>query len=770
MIRWFSLCAFVCLLAAPAFAEHRGSFAYKDGDPHLMLMMEPGVRLPEPAAIVTIDISYPGPADVLDAQGNLLTTGAGVWFVPSGGGSGSSTAAIVTHAQGPSTEGDALTTLASGTTTCSNYTVCFPMPDAILSHNGVVFSYRYHATSQEAGTATDDQSNTYTCISEVHDSGNNFWMGACYSLNLTNSPRMIKLTLNSGCGASGCTDVQIIGAGQCYNCTAFDTSSTNLNSATTTLSAGALTTAQTFDVVYQSVSITGTKNTSSTNNVMPTITFGSGWNGVAADPRDGASDQWQNVSSAGSVTPTETSGSSVTALSVAVAFKTGSQGTLPSGEYVVCRGSYNSEEGSALSPAVQMPCGTTGNLIHAGLNGGLVSGTATVTSVTDSTNTWANCQGTTGGDNGFATSWYAANATLSNTEKGTFNITWTGTGDVSVWWDVVSGASSLAACGSGELDNFTTAATGSTVNYSTTFQPQASASLNFLQGGVATNTNIGATSPCTNFDAVISGGENQSGPWQEDQNNPRAHCASTGNAKQTWTASLTSSTLTVEAYTGIIDSYPTPTAVWAPQQVNCQSTANSLTCAITQKSSSDSLVAIVGSFNSTARTLTSLCNNGATCGAGHAMTCDSGSHATNGSGGAAYICHWFSTGLSGAQTFTATWSGTVSNDEVSIYEVANISAVATVSAGSNPAVTNSSASQACPSVTPNVTPTFIASGIVTSNAINTSPASGSLFTDKSGIWSNTTDAWQAEVTTATTAQTPAYTGSGTTGCNVEAFK
>jgi len=715
-------------------------------------------------------------------QGTLTTTGVGVWFVPSGGG-GVSTTAVVTHAQGPSTEAGNVTTQVSGTTTAANYSIWFPLPDAVLSGNGVVVAYRYHSTPQEAATVTDDQSNTYTCISEAHDSTNNFWMGGCYSLNLTNGPRVIKVTLNSGCGATGCTDGQVE-AGQLYNVTSFDTSSTNLNSATTTLSAGSLTTAQPYDLVYQAVSITGTKNTGSTNNAMPTITFGSGWNGVAADPRDGISAQWEAAASAGSVTPSETAGSSVTALSVALAFKSGNQGTLPSGMYIACRGSYNSEESSALtSIAMQMPC-MAGNMLHTGAQGGESGGSSNVviTSVTDGSNTWGECTptGTSWSTVPWGDDWYASNATLSNTEAPTFNLNWHGnTGDVSLWWEAVAGASAIPGCSGHAVLNASSGPTltGTSGTFTSTYQPQASSALNFGFAGVQFNTLVAISSPCAaGFDAVINGGESVSGPWQQDQNNLRSHCATSGsNAAQNWTGTFTASTPTVGGYGGWITSYPAPGATWFPQAVQCNAaSATDCQVSITVKGNNDALLMAALNYNSTARTFTKACLDGnTTCSTGTALTNGTNCTAAGSASLPATTCFYLFNVSSGSHTVTLVLSGSASNIDFVVYEGAGISAFDLANNTHTGSVSGGSASG--PSITTTGNPGLAIAIMGVSGTATACPASGNAYNAQpsglSGLFADGAGGYLALVSTSAAAHSPACSdASGTFNSTNAAFK
>lgn len=696
---------------------------------------------------------------------------------------------FVSSVQGASTEWgesatatDSVTTYASGTETCGNYTYCIQLPDPVLSGNSVAVGYSYYQTTAEKPTITDDQSNSYTCITESLNSTYDRYMGACYAFDLTNGPRDIKIVFPDGVGYGQAEAVEWKGG------SSLRTSASGTGSSTETLSTSALSSAATDDFIVQFVQIANPSNTYNSNNSMGTIGFGSGWNGFAADWRDGISGQIYIPSSSGSVTPSETDSIDVSYTSVALDFETSNQGTAPTGMYISCEWMSNSEEPATpatLTP--QLPC-PTGNTLHISLNGGQGTGSkqVSISSITDSNASWINGGPTVNGDNSggcanydmvaYACEWYAMDWTPTNAEAPTINIDWngnSGTGnDASIWADAIAGASSISAVPYGAIaySDPDISGTGSSYTLTSSYYPQMSSGLSFVSMGQEENTGTGQSGSSTLFDLQTNGGENLSGPWINDENNWRGHVYNTATGDQTYIESETSSTTALAGVQSILSSVASSTAQWPiSPSVSCQGTANGLTCSITPKGTATSLIALIGSYVADGgQTVTSLCNNGTTCGSGHAFTCNAASNnGTNGNVGG--ICYWFDDGLSGSQTFTLEWSKAVSNSEIAIYEVANISAIASVSSGSNPAETNSG-SVSCPSVTPSVSPTFIASAVVTSDTITASPASGSSFLAGSGIWSDTTDAWSSEENSVETAQTPTYTGTGTTGCSVEAFK
>lgn len=128
-----------------------------------------------------------------EAQLTLLGVGAAP-------GSGvTATPGFVNEYSSNSTQTNALGTVSSGI--CSSNSYCAAYAEPALSGNlGIVtFTYDNGSTSTATtATATDDKSDSYTCVSGSVDSGSGIWNGACYSPNLTAGAHVVTVTLASG--------------------------------------------------------------------------------------------------------------------------------------------------------------------------------------------------------------------------------------------------------------------------------------------------------------------------------------------------------------------------------------------------------------------------------------------------------------------------------------------------------------------------------------------------------------------------------------------
>ena len=688
------------------------------------------------------------------------------------------TPGFVSHTQAPSTETQTVTTRVSGTTTCADHAYCFQMPQGSLAGNSLIIGLTYGAASSVAVTVTDDKSNTWTHVScEASDTTNSphRWADIYYTLAPTTGTQAFKATF-----ASDVTQVEA-DVLQAKNLGSYDTChSGGSTSSQTTWSAGAQTTTQDKDLVF----MVGAATTNLTNT--GSFTAGSGYTLATADQRDGYVSQWKVVSPAGSETPSATISAGSAYVAVAASFKSTTAGTDPTGMYVACSGSYNTAStvtnGTAI--ATQMPC-PVGNLIAMSVPGGTSTGTQAnsihISSVTDAANSWSECgtfhENTSGAGHAIVDVWYAPNATLAGTEAPTFNFTSGGgaTGDVSLWWYVLAGASTVGQCTSAQsVDDG--GGTGATHTLAfTSYQPQASAGFSIAQMSQATNTSISVTAPTgASFDASTQGGENLSGPWPADENNFRGSYLFSSNAAQTWTATQTSASQDVGGSAVMAASFPSATAIAVVQGplTNTGTTGTTLTQAITVQKSGDTLIVLPTIYHSsgTQRTVSKVCLDGGTCGAGKSFSQATSAAATGTtSQGASDIWYLIGNTNTGAQTITVTYSGAGTSTEVSAYEVANIASFDIAGHINNGSVASSTCSGQTISTGGN--PGFLAAVVTVSDQVNLNPMTGNEFTGPGFIFSGSGDAVSSMVSAATGNHQPKWgDNSGTCNSSVAAFK
>lgn len=434
---------------------------------------------------------------------------------------GGATPTLVNFSGMPNSETNALG--AQPTTTCGSSaakTACGTLIDASLAGNTIIWIYLYKpatgntadvptiATYLQNGSATGD---TYThCGTDANQSTNDYYLGCYYKVNATTGTKSAILTF-----ANANTHVAV-GAGQAYNLTAADVYTTNTGAAATTFTAGSATSTANSDFWVHVAC-----GTSTVTNV-GAYTLGSQagitWVGDTFDRRDACGVQHGVQTTAGALNPQFT-GASNNFLSLAIAFKSGSQGTAPSGMYVDNFYHVSSASGSSnLSYQFVMH----GNLGVVALSGG----SQNITAVSDSTNgSWTPCLSTPLDWNNTATSeevtsglYYIANAT-----PGVVAVTLTvsGTGDIGPanFYDVV-GAATTQQCGAATVitDQASTASTYTPVSG---YVPSASSGIAFAATSQFFNTALG--SGIGGQDCFTIGGQSVNGPSLPDQNNGCTH-------------------------------------------------------------------------------------------------------------------------------------------------------------------------------------------------------------------------------------------------------
>lgn len=500
----------------------------------------------------------------------LLALWGGMQYVPVAYNPGATTVTpgLVNFRGMPSSEGVLGAKVNNG---CATDAYCTSLVDPSLAGNTVVVFYLYEAASGNTaitptvattlanGTATGD---TYThCGTDGNSvvSSNGFYVGCFYKVNATTGTKFVTLTW------SAAARLAAAGAMQVYNVTGADVYSSNSGTATTTFTAGSATSTVGNDLWIQLAC--GTTTLNSVGQWAVGSQAGITWTPDLTDRRDACMIQRGVQTSAGALNAQLTTATSNTFASLAIAFKSGSQGTAPTGMYIQHLYTVNTEATPPNAYPLQVPVG--GNLIA-----GVAIGGNYVLSVNDSINgQWTQCGaniGYTGDSN--AQGFYEPNISAGLLNVTFYQISTTIDTGPLAFYDI-AGASTTQQCNYQEpISNIS--ATGASFTATSSYTPSVSSGISIFGYGQGFNTTTNITAPTSSlFDANYVGGQSISGPSYPDQNNGLAHLAVSSNtaASVTWTQS--DSALAVQQGTNMFMSFGAPSYTQGPAEV--QHAANS---------------------------------------------------------------------------------------------------------------------------------------------------------------------------------------------------
>lgn len=661
----------------------------------------------------------------------------------------------------------------TGTGVCPTDTYCVFLPQGSLSGNLITLFMEYSSTPSTTLTVTTDQSQTMTAgpVTSVES----LKVGAAFYLcGATANTRRIQIA------ATSAITIDHVFVGQYNNVASsscLDTSSNNVAATSTTLTAGSLTPVATGELIVNNGCSAGTPlRTSFTVGSQTNIT----WKKRGSDIQDGCMEQWGVYSSTSALNPTFTTAPTSTFLATAMAFKSASAGTAPSGMYI----SYQSDADQLTgNTAYKVEFPTTGNLLAMISQGDISTNEVPIlNSITDATNTWknsgsdyfANLNGGTVQPFNQEASWYAPNAAANG--NGALTLVQPAAGSTTtmfMFWDITGAATTnpliSRAVYSGDQAN------GTAVNMVTNFFPGSASGIVLGSLGQFQNTSVSLSAPSGSlFGSSTYGGQDLNGPSQPDENNLWASLANTSASAQTWTDVMASASANVGGWSAEADSFLASGGTLSGPSFSSLSTNQgtaSATLAVTIPStvSGISLVAVVGSFNGTARTVSKICLDGTTCAAGNSFTQATSAACTNGAGNAGDVWYLLSPNT-GKTTATVTYSASASNTEAGVYEVNNITTFDLANhKNSATGVANINAGQA---ITSTGAPGFLVSLTGTSGGTDVNPNTGNEFGYGGAIFSNTTDAFQSLIAAAGSHHFDTFDGSATaTFCNsIAAFK
>lgn len=577
-----------------------------------------------------------------------------------------------------STGTSALGTNPTGQTFCANFSYCLPYAEPTLSGNIGIVSGHYANTTSVTVTATDDKSNSYTCVNgSAKDTGTNEWPFICYSPNLTvgthsvtvgfSSTAVTQVIANATTFAHIATSSPLDGSiGSCAGA-----SSTTANCASVTATAAN-------DLIYVIVCRAGTPGTTS-------FTAGTGFTLSTADINDGCSVEYQVASGTGSITPSMTMATASTFIEIVAAFKQqASAGTLPTGTYVRRIASWSSIS-EAAPHTYNFQIISTEKYLQLDPS----CGTIDAASISDSVNSWTSLGGSAFGSGPtLGAEFYSANATanptglISVTTQTTANGS---TGDCTFTFYDVAGLptsptvakstifNGVQSGASLSLYSSNASSVGNTPMLFDTFYSIPSNGYFFEVGGQVFNTTIGISSPSNcRFDSASYGGMSLSGPEQIDQNNSWVHCPVSSILSAYPTLTLSDSS------TGTSGDTEDIIGIWSGTDIgilhhasNVNTVASSLAITIPSTTAGSLLVVEGGTFNSsTGGSISTVCLDGTTCAAGNAFTKYVAATVAGVSSSRGSVEVWYLLNApAGKTTVTITLPTSNNNNEGAYYEV-----------------------------------------------------------------------------------------------------
>jgi hypothetical protein len=397
------------------------------------------------------------------------------------------------------------------------------LPNKTLSGNALIVAFQGHpdrGTSCTFATSdiTDDGSNSYAAGPTANQVTDNQFAFIFIAANIAAGTQVISVK-DTSCGptVTGLFSAQVIEVAHIDTSSPLDASSSNTANTATSVTAGSMTPTLSGDFLFQVVFRSGGSQvaTSFTAGSQPNIT----WALNTGDILVGQATQIGVYNSTSAINPTMTMAGSADYLSLAIALKPSSAGTLPAaGIHVVGEVHENVWNGQARTQTIQWP--TQGKCMIATI---LTGGTAYHLSsnpTDDNSDTWNN----TGAPPGTqpqhdAQIFYATNTTPGNR---TLTLTWNATspGHGTIILDDVGG---VTQC---NFDVDVTSAGNQTVAGNITFSsitPTNSPGLIITCTG-NDNTTIGGFNDATQpFIASTWTGESTAGPVDIDENNGFGH-------------------------------------------------------------------------------------------------------------------------------------------------------------------------------------------------------------------------------------------------------
>jgi len=425
--------------------------------------------------------------------------------------------------------------------------LCTYLVDLSLSGNTILVSVTYDDNPVTTVSIMDDKGNTYIAGPAAHDTTNGRWVALFYV------PTAIVGTRNITVKWSGSVAHMSAMTSQWYNIGTVDGSAASSGpNGSTTVSSGTVTPTIVDDFIYQyscrtqTLAATGYAAGSQANI---------SWNLVdgAADRLHGCVAQWGTYSSTSPINPTMPWATGSGYASVAIAFRSASGGTAPSGMRITAIQHESTANNTTGTFSFDVPASSTNNLlVIASQSGGPTP--MRISGVSDSNgNTWANA----GPANSCAISspcsqtYYAAKANLSTNL--TVAVNTTGTGDATFNFYIIAGASS-SPFGTRVVAAVSSQTPGNINMLNIT--PGNANCLVIATIGVNFNTVGGLASPTGScFDSNSYGGENISGPIPVDENNGWGHFYYSDNLARNWTWTLWDPTIAAGQTAGEADSF-----------------------------------------------------------------------------------------------------------------------------------------------------------------------------------------------------------------------
>jgi len=373
----------------------------------------------------------------------------------------------------------------------------FDLANPALGGNLAVCGYTYGSTT--AAISWSDNIGTNTWTTAVHGNDGNRTIGVVYSLNTAANTLHLTATVSASVAdfQAHCTQYQNIATSNAVDGTpVLATGQTGPN-----LSAGNITTSTANDLIFAYGTATGAYGFCC-NTPATAFVPGSGFQLLGVDPNNVDFAEMLTWGSTGTINPSITvSQSSPGAFNfAAIAFKSASAGTAPSGIRISCMGR------SALPNAsnnIQTPCPVTGaNLIVAATD---YDSADSINSVVDSeSNTYTKISAGAGHPQVL----YAQNATFASSNSHYMTVAQASeSGAIWNWW-VISGADPSAFDGSADNSGSQNTAGGQSCTNSSAVNSTAAITPNTNIGGVVivaeytgTGPECAVSSPGTIFDS-----------------------------------------------------------------------------------------------------------------------------------------------------------------------------------------------------------------------------------------------------------------------------
>jgi hypothetical protein len=373
---------------------------------------------------------------------------------------------------------------------------------------------------------TDDKGNTYTGLVGGVDTVNVSSCMAFRSMKVAGGVRKVRIQNLTG-GVATFFQAMMV---HCNDLNAFDTSAGNNGSASTSVTAGSLTPAQSGDFVIQ---LAGRTSVLSTTSWTPAVQSNITWQKLAGDTNSGVALQCGVYNSAAALNPQINMGTSSDFISVALAFSTGTFGSPPpAGMYVQAIHHIGQNAASALpiTNPITVSVPLTGSLgVAAKISGPAPKGT--INTLTDNnSNTWT-IRAAANNDSSVQYA-YAQNLVGGNALQLTVTINDATGSDVHfLVYDIVGASTNPFETEQQNTGN--QAASGNLTSISG-FTPTAPG-LVICTTGVAFDTLNGVTGAGQVFDSMFFDGESASGPSLVDQNNGWCHISNSDLSAITFT-------------------------------------------------------------------------------------------------------------------------------------------------------------------------------------------------------------------------------------------